>query len=67
MVPMNRKKKINKILNRKLKKASSKTQPAKNRYIAKADRITDSDDTANGATPSQPASGAVVTEQAQPS
>jgi hypothetical protein len=36
---MNRKKKINKILTRKLKKMNGKTQPAaKSRYIAKADR-----------------------------
>jgi len=65
---MNRKKKINKILTRKLKKANSKTlQPAKKRYIAKADRIADSDIQANGATTSQPANGEAATEQALPS
>jgi len=68
MIPMNRKKKINKILTRKLKKATGKTpQPAKKRYIAKADRVADSNAQIDNATPSQPASGAAIAEQVPPS
>ncbi|MFT5578837.1 MAG: hypothetical protein ACI9WS_001592 [Paraglaciecola psychrophila] len=61
---MNRKKKINKILTRKLKKVNNKTQqPAKSRYISKADRIATaaSDEPATTAKPSKPTVNAVVT------